>query len=152
MRAAPAVSVRGTGGPLWRAWCAFLPALALAALVAWGLGHLGRPELGALAGLALGAALAMGLWKRQSRTPALLAWDGQHWSADGVVGTLAVMLDLGPWMLLRLQGTEPVTSRWLPISAREAGPAWHLLRAAAFARRAQPPTGILPGAERAPHG
>jgi RNA polymerase sigma-70 factor (ECF subfamily) len=74
---------------------------------------------------------------------------GRHWSADGVVGTLAVMLDLGPWMLLRLQGTEPVTSRWLPISAREAGPAWHLLRAALFARPAQPPTGIVPGAERA---
>ena len=152
MRAAPAVSVRCTGGPLWRAWCALLPALALAALVAWVSGHLGQPQLGAVAGLAIGAALALGLWRRQSHAPAQLVWDGQQWAADGVAGALAVMLDLGPWMLLRLEIAERPATRWLPVSAREAGPAWHLLRAAVFARPRQPPAGIAPSAERPSHG
>lgn len=139
MRAAPAVSVRCTGGPLWRAWCALLPALAAGAFAAWVGGHLGQAVPGAAIGLALAGALLAWAWWRPPGRATRLAWDGHHWTADETGGALAVMLDLGPWMLLRLQAAAGWrASRWVPVGRHEAGAAWHLLRAAAYAR---PPLG-----------
>jgi hypothetical protein len=52
-----------------------------------------------------------------------------------------VALDLGGWLLLRLQPTASadaawrhrLRARWLPVAAAEAGPAWHALRVAVHA-------------------
>lgn len=46
------------------------------------------------------------------------------------------MIDTGPWMLLRLRVDGQASTQWVAVSAREAGPAWHLLRTAVFV---QPP-------------
>ncbi len=152
MRAAPAVSVRCTGGPLWRAWCAGLPVLAAAALVSWGFGHAGLPGLAAGATVCVvGLLLAWAWWRRPSHTT-VLAWDGQEWTVDGHPGALAVMLDLGGWLLLRLRLGGRPSIRWVPVSAREAGTAWHGLRAAAFAPPPQSPEAARPSTGNASRG
>ena len=132
MRAAPPVSVQGTGGLPWRGLRAGLPALAAGALAAWGLGHAGRPVAPALAVVAAVAGLA---WWRARPRPALVAWDGRRWAVDGVTGTLAVMIDAGGGLLLRLRpDASRQPSRWVAVGAREAGASMHALRAAAYAR------------------
>ena len=132
MRAAPAVSVGCSRAGAWRGLLALMPALAVAALVAWVLGHLQRPVWPAL--LVVLPVTALAWW--QIRTGAVtLAWDGQRWSADGEPGALDLMLDLGPWMLLRLRPAEPARRTiWIPVSAADAGSAWHALRAAVYSR------------------
>lgn len=117
--------------------------------MAWAFGHLARAELGALVGLVLGSALGLWRWRRRPPTPVVLSWDGRRWSADGVEGTLSVMLDLGTWMLVRLCGAEGSAARWVAIDRTEAGPAWHALRVAAFAP--SPPPGRAIRSD-APHG
>jgi hypothetical protein len=130
VRSAPAVSVRCTGGPAWHLAQALLPAVAAAALAAWMLGHAGVTL--APAGL-IGLAVAAVAWRLTPRRAVQLAWDGQTWSADGQPVRLAVMLDIGGWLLLRLQpGRGP--HAWQPLSAAEAGPALHALRCALYAR------------------
>ena len=79
----------------------------------------------------------MGLlaWQRAPTRPVLLAWDGQLWLVEEQAGELALMLDIGPWMLLRWRGNE--RTLWLPVSARAAGVHWHGLRVAAHAAPAK---------------
>ena len=143
MRAAPAVSVVCSRGGAWRGLHGLLPALAAGALCAWALGHLKLPTWPALilAGL-VGALLRARLERTQ---PVTLRWDGEQWRADDVAGTLSVMIDLGPWLLLRLQPALPrARPLWLPVSAADAGPAFHALRAAAYARPPQGPARAVP--------
>jgi hypothetical protein len=85
--------------------------------------------LAALASV-LGAAMA---WLGSRPRPVHLQWNGEHWAADGQVGEVDVMLDFGPWMLLRFRapGARP---RWLPVPRREAGASEQGLRAALYAR------------------
>ena len=130
MRAAPAVSVRASRAGAWRGLQALLCALAAAATAAWVLGHLQQTAWPALAAGAVAGVLA---WWLAPERAVDLSWDGQRWSAGGAAGRLDVMLDLGPWMLLRLQPVaEPRAPVWIPIAAAEAGAAWHALRAAAY--------------------
>ncbi len=132
MRSAPAVSVRCNGGPAWHLAQALLPATAAAALAAWVLGHSGlTPAPAAGVGLAV-AALA---WRLTPQRAVLLAWDGQTWLADGQPVRVAVMLDVGAWLLLRLR-PERGRGRWQPVWAAETGPALHALRCALYARAA----------------
>ena len=131
MHAAPPVSVRGTGGPAWRAVQAILPGLATGALGAWALAHLGWPLLPAAL-----AALATAGWAWRLAAPVLAAvvWDGQRWTIDGQAADLQLMIDLDRWVLLRCrpQG-QARAKRWLAVAASEAGTAWPLLRAALHA-------------------
>jgi hypothetical protein len=134
--------VRCSGGAAWHAVRAGLPALAAGALAAWALGHAGWPVSPALVAVLIIAALG---WRPARPSPVSLSWDGQRWQADGVPGALGVMVDAGAFLLLRLQPQGRRTaSRWIAVTAREAGPAMHALRAAAYAR--------LPGAEDAAAG
>ena len=121
---------------------ALMPALAVAALVAWMLGHFQRPAWPALLVVLPAAALAWRLARTESVT---LAWDGQRWSADGRPGGLELMIDLGPWMLLRLQPDEPARRAiWIPVSVADAGAAWHALRAAVYSRAAKSTAAVRP--------
>ena len=149
MHSAPPVSVRCSGGVGWRALRAGLPASAAGALAAWALGHAGGPILAALAVTAIAALVA---WPLTRSVPVVLAWDGQHWAADGVPGTLDVMVDGGAGLLLRLQPEgRRGSSRWVAVTVREAGPAMHALRAAAYARVAGvDPAGSGPDGLRLP--
>ncbi len=141
MRAAPAVTVTGGAGWAWRAVQSVLPALAAAALCAWALLWVGHsPWLAAP--LALAAfALAWRLARPQVQT---LRWDGQVWAIDGAPGRLALMIDLGSWILLRLRPDAGARACWLALAAGEAGPAWPALRAAVYSRPSVPPTRVLP--------
>lgn len=146
MRNAPPVSVRCSGGAAWHALRAALPALAAGAMAAWALGHAGWPSTAALAVVSL-VALWAGLLTRPATVT--LVWDGQRWQADGVPGALSVMIDAGAFLLLRLQPEgRREASRWIAVTAREAGPAMHALRAAAYARVA----GVDPAAGAGPDG
>ena len=144
MRTAPPVSVSCSGGVVWHAVRAGLPALAVGALAAWALGHAGWSAIPALAATLVAALVA---WPLTRTVPVALAWDGQHWTADGVPGALGVMVDAGAGLLLRLQPAgRGLHSRWVAVTAREAGPAMHALRAAAYARppSATPVPGVGP--------
>ncbi|MDP2006343.1 MAG: hypothetical protein Q8K45_11760 [Rubrivivax sp.] len=143
MRAAPPVSVRCNGGTVWKLVQAGLFALAAGVAAAWGLAHLGMSMAWALGPCAAAAALA---WWLSAGRDVALAWDGQRWTADDVPGRLEVMIDLGGWLLLRLRPGAGGRHRWVAVAAREAGPALHGLRAAAFSRPAEsaPGDGRLP--------
>jgi hypothetical protein len=65
---------------------------------------------------------------------ALVAWDGQAWQVDGLGGRLAVMIDLGPWLLLRLQPPTAGRPVWVAVAAVAPTGAWHALRAALYCR------------------
>jgi hypothetical protein len=131
MRPAPAVAVTGNGGAGWRALRAGLPALAAAVLVAFVLLHL---QLPAWPAVPAGVAVGLFAWRAARPRPLALRWDGQVWTADGVAGRLAVMIDLGPALLLRLRPEPHAATRWIAVTQNEAGSAWHALRAALYSR------------------
>jgi len=131
MRPAPAVAVRCGGGAGWRGLQALLFALAAGAFSAFILLHVELPAWPAL----LSALAAGGLaWRLALEAPHELRWDGQTWAIDTTPGQLAVMLDLGPALLLRLRPAARGRARWLSVTRREAGAAWHPLRAALYSR------------------
>jgi hypothetical protein len=142
MRAAPAVQATLSPDRGWLACARGLAALALAGLAAWAAQGLGGPGW-ATALAAAGAALA-GLLAGARLVGAhtgTLRWDGAAWSwqplgaAQPLAGRIEVMIDLGPWMLLRLQSVEAGTL-WLPLAQSACGPAWRALRSALHARGA----------------
>ncbi len=136
MRTAPAVSVLCSGAGAWRGLRALTPGLATAAVVAWAVGHAQQPGLSA-PWVAVPTALLVACWAWWQARPAplRLSWDGQTWAADGAAGRLEVMIDIGPWLLLRLRINEPAPADlWIPVSAADTGPAMHALRAALYGR------------------
>lgn len=131
MRPAPAVAVRCNGGPWWRALQAAVQGLATAVFAAFVLLHLERMAWPAvLAGLAVVAVA----WRWADTSPHELRWDGQVWTIDGTGGSLAVMIDIGPVLLLRLRPAGGGRARWVAVTRREAGSARHPLRAALYSR------------------
>jgi hypothetical protein len=131
MRTAPPVSVHCSGGRVWRALQSLLPALAAAVFVVWLTEYGGWPKpQTAFAALFLTTIVAVLAWRAAAPRIALLTWDGRCWRVDDASGQLLVMMDLGLWMLLRLKPAPQGPLRWLAVSASEAGPAWHGLRAA----------------------
>ena len=135
-------------GGAWRWEVTVLPALATAALLAWAAAHLQWPRASAWPALALTTSLvALLAWRRARPQALLLAWDGQRWTADGCAGDVDLMMDLGPWMLLRLRPDDPRRRAvWIPVSATDAGSARHALRAALYSRTAKPASDALPAA------
>ncbi len=96
----------------------------------------------------LGLALTVGsvVWRQATVLPLALAWTGGEWQlrrgwACGLelddlafeVCAPQVMIDLGPWMLLRL-GAPPSWegADWVAVSQRQTGRAWHRLRVALY--------------------
>jgi hypothetical protein len=156
MRAPPAFEVTLRDAPGWRAAQAVLWALAGAGLGAWlgaaldgqfdhGLAGLfgGEPAgAQALAEVARAAAsLTLALlagvigWRLARPVQARLRWSGRRWE----IGTLEAwqpaglqsMLDLGSWLLLRVQ-PQGGRARWIGVSDASIGSSAHLLRAALY--------------------
>lgn len=143
MRAAPAVAVRCSGGPLWCALHIGLPALAAATLLGWATLLTAGDAVWALVSSLLAAAVAgLFTWRHGQPQAALLQWDGQRWSADGSPGRLQLMMDPGVLLVLRLH-LDAGGERWLAVSSAEAGPAWPALRAAVYARPPRATPGVL---------
>lgn len=133
MRPAPPLSLTCSGHGAWCQARTVLAALATATLVAWGSSHLGFTALG-VACAAATAALGAAFGARRAIQPRseLLVWDGALWQLDGAAGELDLMLDAGALLLLRHRPAA-APARWWAVSAREAGPAFHALRAAVHA-------------------
>lgn len=130
MRTAPPVQVRSPGVG-WRLLQSLLVALATAALVAWALLHAEQP-----AWPAGPAALLVGLavWRFMGTATTILGWDGTVWQADGVSGTVDLMLDLAGCMLVRFRPLPVGAPRWIALTRRDTGAADHALRVALYAR------------------
>ena len=134
MRAPPPVEYSSTLGRAWRGALSLLVGASVAVPLAWGLPYLranwGSCQTGAwldaLAQPAPQGALAFSLgsmavaafWGWHRRTVVgerALRWDGQDWVLvdDGLDrrGDAALMLDLGPWMLVRFLPSPPA---WNP--------------------------------------
>lgn len=123
----------------WQRAVAALAALALAGLAAW---ITAAPRYAPLA-LLLGVATLASAVMAARIEPLQLRFDGLSWHwqplraarAAGGCGRVRVALDLGDWLLLRL---EPAPgggrARWLPVEAAAAPALWHTLRCAVYCR------------------
>lgn len=142
MRAAPAFRLTLRRFGVWRSAVWALTGLAWTSTGAWLLAS-GGPGGAARLGLAALAVLAAWGWGRSlaRQLPARLRWDGQLWwlarqAAPEQSGRIAVMLDLGAWMLLRFRPTHDGGPRprdqWLPAQRRGHEAEWHALRGTVY--------------------
>jgi len=170
MRAPPPVDYPSGLSRPWRGLLALLVGASVASLVAWVLPYVGAHDgarqpgdlLGVLADPVAEAALALAtggvacivVWlscKSGSANGRALRWDGQDWVlADSPGGRpdqrgdAALMLDLGPWMLVRFQPTAAARSgfaglgagTWLPLRLAGDLARWAALRGALWNWRA----------------
>jgi hypothetical protein len=159
MRAPPPAEYTSALGRAWRAALSLLVAASVAVPLAWGLPHVAAhwgnlhpdPLVSALAEPAVQAGLAgwcaamvlaaLWLWRQGSNaSERTLRWDGHEWVLPGLAGApeqrgrAALMLDLGPWMLVRFvphAGTAAFgMSTWLPFTLAGDLARWSALRAA----------------------
>ena len=148
MHAAPPVRIRVVTDRLAQGFALSCDCMAAASLTAWALSWTGAsawPSRWAVVLAAVIAVIAAALgWfvlRRRSDVAGLLTWDGACWQwapAAGAPrqGTVQVMIDLGPWLLLRFSpGIAPVAGVWLAISSRAAAGQWSAWRATLYAPR-----------------
>jgi len=155
MRAAPAIQVTISGHGASR-WLMVALASASAAAGAWWLGsRLAGPTASMIVAVGMAGMLAALLaWRASSRPPLELRFDGQGWRLSGCThggvaqtlsGEIAVVIDLGAWMLLRFDApaddVRKRCRRWLPVSRRELQAPWHALRCAVYSPRPGAPSG-----------
>jgi hypothetical protein len=143
MRAASAFQISLQRFGAWRVGVGLLAGLGTLTVVAW----LGGREPPAERALLIGGLLAaLGLVllgiSLARVAPTTLRWDGIAWhlgspSGKPLVGELAVMIDLGAWMLLRFrpEARGPVRAAWLPVQRRGIELQWHALRCALYSPR-----------------
>lgn len=162
MRAPPPVEFRNAPGRAWRAALALVVGASVAVPIAWGLPWLAARDAGLQAesllealgdprvqgGVAAwGVAIAVtAFWLASRRAAAgerTLRWDGQDWvlagDADGRPeqrGDAALMLDLGPWMLVRFAARSGPGTTWLALAASGDAARWAALRGALWNWRA----------------
>jgi hypothetical protein len=126
---------------VWRAAVLVVGVLAISASTAWAVAmSASEPEHGttlvvALAAL-LGVATAWVVWSLTRVEAGVLSCRDAIWTfaADGGMarsGTLEVVIDLGAFLLLRLDRSG--TGSWLPVQRRGLEPQWHALRCAVYA-------------------
>jgi hypothetical protein len=96
-----------------------------------------------------GSACLLCLISSIRRAPVVLRWDSQRWhSGDGVDADrecgpwrLRVSLDLGSFILLRLESDDPAVPlkpRWLPLQRHGLRADWHAVRCALHVRTGAP--------------
>jgi len=156
MRAPPPVEFTSTSSRAGRAALAAFVGLVAAVLVAWALPHAvaqwgDPPRASALlqGGMVLAVAIMTtgAFWLERRRSDVgerTLRWDGQDWilvAADGMPrrGDATLMLDLGPWMLVRFQPAAPAgagAAAWLGLTIGADASRWAALRGALWNWRA----------------
>jgi hypothetical protein len=133
---------------VWRVGVFALLLLAVASMSAWTWtvrAVLGPWDAAALVfSLVAIATLGAWLWTVPAR-PAELRWDGTCWhllelakgGALPVLGSIAVAIDMGAWMLLSFRAADSARHRrrWLPAERRNAPAQWHALRCAVYSAR-----------------
>jgi len=168
MRAPPPVEYPSAPTRAWRTLLSLFVGAALASALAWVLPYIAAhwgsrqpdPLLDALADplnqaiLALSggglACLAAWLsWKSRATSERTLRWDGQDWvllhpchDRPAERGDVALMLDLGPWMLVRFMPYAAGTlglgaGTWLPLTLAGDLARWAALRGALWNWRPQ---------------
>jgi hypothetical protein len=163
MRAPPPVEFASALGRAWRAALSLLVAGSVAVPIAWGLPYiaahrgsrqpdrlldaLGDPLVQALIAVWVAAMAVAAFWLARRRSTAAertLRWDGEDWllAADShgrpeQRGDAALMLDLGPWMLVRfLPYAGMGSATWLPLTVGLDLARWAALRGALWNWRA----------------
>jgi hypothetical protein len=126
---------------VWRVAVGLVAALAIAVDAAWSVAMFdsqsasGRALVVGVAVLLGVATIAVALSLARVDAGVLACRDGVWtFAADGGAvraGALAVAIDLGPFLLLRL-GDHLRTSVWLPVQRRGLDREWHALRCAAY--------------------
>jgi hypothetical protein len=168
MRAPPPVEFTSALGSAWRAALSLLVGTSVAVPLAWGLPYiaaqagshqadalfaaLAHPAVQSVLALGLGAAAVAAAWLSRKNAVAserTLRWDGQDWTLAGAAGgrpdqrgDAALMLDLGPWMLVRFLPHAASTGRfgtaaWLPLTLAGDRARWAALRGALWNWRSQ---------------
>ncbi len=144
MRAAPALVANLDNARFERWLIVMLHILAGAVWLAWGVLHFPHRDSGwglrLSIGLVVPAVAGLG-WALARRAlpmrPGSLCWTGQQWILrspdDLALRHVQVTIDLGVWLLLRLQPAASTASIWRVAALRSAGPAWHALRVALHA-------------------
>ena len=164
MRAAPPVELESALGRAWRGALALVVAASVAAPLAWGLPYfaahwgslhpdplvegLQRPvvQAGIVAWAAAVVFVAAWLSRKAGRAgERTLRWDGQDWVLPGTAGdpeqrgTASLMLDLGPWMLVRFLPYAACAGAgggtWLPLYMASDLARWATLRGALWSGR-----------------
>ena len=157
MRAPPPVEFTSALGRAWRAALSVLVGASVAVPLAWGLPYVAAhwggsrpdPSIEALVNPLGQAAIAIWLaamavaafWLVRRGAAAgerTLRWDGQDWVLAGDAngrpdqrGDAALMLDLGPWMLVRfLPHAGMGSATWLPLTTGLDLARWAALRGA----------------------
>ena len=160
MRAPPPVEVTSSLGRAWRAALSSLIATSVAVPLAWGLPYfashwdglkpdgffvaLTNPALQAAIAIWAGTMIFAAAWlstRARRASERTLRWDGQDWvlpaGPDGRPeqrGDASLMLDLGPWMLVRfLPDAASGLGRgasWLPFHVASDLARWATLRGA----------------------
>lgn len=157
MRASPAFEVSLHRFGVWRSAVLLLAALGLAAMATWLITRERPIGLAAMIAAAFAAAVSVGWAVSLLQAPAVgLRWDGQFWHLDvpaatpseATPGDLRVVIDLGPWMLLRFRAAEPgrrSPAVWLPVQRRGLEAQWHALRCAVYSPRPAPGADVASG-------
>ena len=165
MRAPPPVEFTSALGRAWRAALSLLVGASVAVPLAWGLPYLaahwggsrpdpliaslGDPFVQAAIAIWLAAMVVAAFWLARRRSAAgerTLRWDGQDWVLAGDAGgrpdqrgDAALMLDLGPWMLVRfLPHAGLGSATWLPLTVGRDLARWAALRGALWNWRGSP--------------
>jgi hypothetical protein len=169
MRAPPPVEITSALGRAWLAALSLLVGASAAVPLAWALPYvaahwggrqpdllldgLSNPAVQAVLALWAGAMVVAAFWlaRRSSTHERRLVWDGQDWVLAGDAsgqpdqrGDAALMLDLGPWMLVRFLPTAAARSgfaglgagTWLPLTLAGDLARWAALRGALWNWRA----------------
>ena len=144
MHTAPPVRMSLAPNRAWHGAVALCAAAAAANPAAWVALQLEGPAATVVA-TSLAAAAAASLsalwWVRREATTGVLTWDGGawQWSSDDAAPVAVeprVMIDLGPWLLLRMAPKLLARRAVLRVaSRRRAGASWPQWRAALYARR-----------------
>ena len=168
MRAPPPVEFTSALGRAWRAALSLLVGASVAVPLAWGLPYLashwgsrhpdalfealGDPAVQLALVLWVAAMAVATFWLARREATAgerTLRWDGQDWvlaggPADGLDqrGDARLMLDLGPWMLVRFMPCAAGTlglgaGTWLPLTLGSDLARWAALRGTLWNWRSQ---------------
>ncbi len=149
MQAASAVQVTVQRFGVWNLALGLVSATAMSVAATWLVTR--DDELPGWSGMLLTASVLIGLlgvvdlFRRQ---PIVLRWDTQRWhvtdpsrgASDIEVSDMAVVLDLGGWMLLRFRCDVPrrtLRRGWIPMQRSGIESHWHALRCAVYAQGAR---------------